>query len=411
LDIDRLLLSRMIDGGLMHKAQDEHLEAALFEGKGRQVWEFCERHYREFGSAPGRVAVESAFPEYVMPCEESFSWLLQEIRTRFVYNESAASVREAAKLLQEGKDPRGALELFKRAVRRSESMATRSRDVDWTKSARRRKEAYLEAKAAKGLTGLPFPFPSLNATTMGIQPDDFVVVAARQGIGKTWFEVVLAHYLWTQGFKPLLFTREMSVDRIMKRLDAVYAKVGYQELRAGRLDSLVEIEFFKKLDELEDKHSLTVIQGTGGVTEILAKTERYRPDVVLVDGLYLVRDDQGAHSSWEQLKNVARDFKEGICLNLMVPVVASTQFSKEATNTQGEARNIAYGDIAKETDVIIGMFQSRDQELANLMRLELLKQREGPNLDMEVVWNLDTMEFAELGGADSSVQDTEELAF
>lgn len=410
MDIERSLIAKIIrEEGALAKALDENLSVALFEGPSKKVWDWCLDHYRSFNASPGEQALSQAFPEFeISESTETVGYYISQLRKKFMYNTAMSSMKDAAKILKKGEDPTGAIEALRGAVRDIDDMTQPTADVDWTKDTLSRIAAYEQLKLAKGIDGVPTPFPTLNDVTLGMHPEELIFVVARQGVGKTWMLVLMAHYNWLFGSAPLLFSKEMSALQIARRLDAAHSSLPYQQFRTGKLESSAEIRWREDMSELRQSHALMIIgEEGGGVSHVAAKIERYRPDIVYIDGMYLMDDDRGSESNWMRITQVARDLKK-LAKRSKIPIVVSLQFNRDASNTQGDVQNIAYADIAKEADLIFGLFQSEDQRLGNRMTLKLMKQREGERCEFELEWNMEDMIFQELETQDVHLDDLED---
>ena len=98
----------------------------------------------------------------------------------------------------------------------------------------------------QGVTpGIPTGFRDLDRITGGLQPSDFVVVAARPSMGKTSLCLNIAQYVAVNEGKPVaLFSLEMSKEQLVQRLLSVEARISGQKLRTGSLD---EEDWFPRL--------------------------------------------------------------------------------------------------------------------------------------------------------------------
>jgi hypothetical protein len=131
----------------------------------------------------------------------------------------------------------------------------------------------------------------------------------------------------------------------------------------------------------------------GGVNAIKAKVERYKPHALYIDGAYLLEDDRYAKSRHERLDNIAWDLKKGIARKYGIPVIFSHQFNQEGKELEGNENTLAYGDMQKWSDGMLGMYQTDDLRLNKEMLVRLLKQREGEKFEFVTGWDLDSMSF------------------
>ncbi len=133
--------------------------------------------------------------------------------------------------------------------------------------------------------------------------------------------------------------------------------------------------------------------------------------------MYLIDDERKGNSGWERLKNVSWDLKR-LARSEGIPIIVSHQFNQQAGDDEGTASTLAYGDIQKWYDLIIGMYQTEDLRLNKEMLFKILKQREGERLEFVSEWDLDSMSFEvkdmgtdDVGVIDESEEDEEKLRF
>ena len=92
-----------------------------------------------------------------------------------------------------------------------------------------------------------------------------------------------------------------------------------------------------------------------------AKIEEYEPDIVFIDGIYLMVDDDlnSRKAQWEQLNHISRGLKI-TAENYQVPVIATTQAWKKSAKpgSKGDESvdDIAYsGGMAQNADNIVSL--------------------------------------------------------
>jgi hypothetical protein len=214
-------------------------------------------------------------------------------------------------------------------------------------------------------------------------------------VHNTWAEIVLSWFNWKSGCLPLLFSNEMAVWQIIRRLDAVHSQLPYQRFKAGQLTSEEYFRWEKTLEDLKSHPDFWIIgddEGMIGVTGIAAKIQRYHPAIVYIDGGYLVSDDRKAKEGWERFKNVCWDLKK-LALRENIPIVMTHQFSKEGKGLEGNADTLKYGDVQMWFDLIIGVYQDENMKNNKEMLMKIAKHREGVNKDWVCDWDLDYMKF------------------
>ena len=94
-----------------------------------------------------------------------------------------------------------------------------------------------EASKNQGtVTGIPTGFIDLDYKTSGLQPSDFILIAARPSMGKTAFVLNLVdHIAVKKGLPCMVFSLEMSKEQLVNRMLAMESNVDSQKLRTGTL--------------------------------------------------------------------------------------------------------------------------------------------------------------------------------
>lgn len=400
MDYEAAMIAKVVLEKKVLEAVDQGVKEELFLTH-RLEWKYVMDFFRTHGAAPPQEEVVRRFPELILSnFDAPLSYLLEELQDRRVHGILAHAMKEAAPLLNK-KEPQKALEIFRRAILTAEIETRSSKDVNVCEDPMRRLNEYQQIAECGGITGLPSPWPCLDDATLGFQPEELWMVVARGGIGKTWCEVVGSRFHWVMGYTPLLFSKEMSIGQMIKRFDAAHARISHKRLRAGQLTSEEYARYEQTLRSMKETSPFWISAddvGSGGISGIRAKVKRYKPKVVWIDGLYLIEDERGGNAGWERLKNVAGDLKS-MARQEGIPVIVSHQFNKDAGEEGGTADTLAYGDVQKWCDGILGMYQNEELRLSKEMLFKLLKHREGDRLEFVSQWDLDNMQFDPKPGA------------
>lgn len=212
----------------------------------------------------------------------------------------------------------------------------------------------------------------------------------------TFMLTLFAEYAVRNKLKVLFVTNEMSNTQIMQRFDAVYFKLPYKELRAGLLPDALEKIYFEGLEKMKKDVKMVVTQDVHGVNSVGSKIDQYKPDLVLIDGMYLLADDQNSQSRWEGISNISRNLKK-LARKKNVPIIATTQFNRASEGVKIDKvtlSNLGFSDsIGQDADAVLGLFRTKDMEMNNEMKVRMLKVREGEPKDFTLQWDLRHMRF------------------
>ena len=398
MDIEKRIIDKCAESPKLYaEAIDMAVMPEMFNGMYAEIWEFSVNYLKVHGVGPTDEAINNQFNEYVwdFPAPEPLTYYVEQLKRKHAFNLTLTGIQSAYDNLNK-REVEKAVDHLRDALRKIEDATASEADLDWGASAEQRYNDYLEIQSKGGIDGYRTPFNTLDEATQGWHDGEFILVVARQGVGKTWLTNIMAHKNYRDGLKVLYFTKEMPSNQVARRFDALEYNLPYQDLRSGKLNSFREAEWRDKVQEgLPIGQMVIVGEETGGVSQVAAKIERHRPDIIFIDGMYLMDDDQRARDNWLKISNISRDMKR-LAKRVMIPIIATVQFNRSADNAKGDASNIAYGDIAKDADVILGLFQDEDQRLDKRMTLRVLKQREGSRPEIELDWDMGNMKFAEV---------------
>jgi replicative DNA helicase len=275
-----------------------------------------------------------------------------------------------------------------------------TRDTDITTTGNERLARYLEYKDMSGhLRGIPTGFTFLDNATLGWQKENFVLFVGPPKAGKSTMLLLAAIAVHLFGLRPLVFTFEMSTDEMTERMDAIRAKVGHTRLRSGDLSKEEWRKLRRYLHQIEnmppfwfssDTMSATTLSGVG------AKIDQYKPDIVFVDGIYMMIDEVTGESNTPQsLTNLTRGFKR-MAQNKEMPIAATTQVLlwKMDRKKGITANSIGYSSsFAQDADVIIGVENTQDD---NTQKVKVVEARNVGKVESFVRWDWDEGTFVEL---------------
>ncbi len=256
-----------------------------------------------------------------------------------------------------------------------------------------------KASKTKGhVTGLSTGFADLDFKTAGLQPSDFILIAARPSMGKTAFSLsILDHVVVKKEMSAVIFSLEMSKEQLVNRLFAMEAKIDAQNIRSGNLS---DNEWEKLVTSAETiAASKLIIDDTPGisVTEMRSKCRKYKMDqdiqLVIVDYIQLMSSGGRNDNRQQEISEISRALK-GIARELNVPVIALSQLNR-AVESRTDHRPMLSdiresGAIEQDADVIMFLYRddyyNADSEKRNIAEVIIAKQRNGPTGTIELAW-------------------------
>ncbi len=423
-NIERGFISKLLETKDFRSLKDMQIKPFFFTGDNRRVFQYMSDVFKTTGEVPTSRALLHKFPNYefeyhdsggveVVGTDESLLYWCKELRTKAKHNRMADIAEEVAKLL-DGGDTEEAYSILKQGVWKIEDEIVESSSIDITKNTDDRKEAYLQRKKNKGMLGIPTGIPHLDYLLKGLIKETLTTLIANTGVGKTWFLVLLGAYAQLNGYKVCCFITEMSTDLMQDRFEAMlygmmYGDFNYSNFKSGSLDLETENQYFEFLEEDLPRLEPLIIETATGISSVVSVIEREKPDLVLVDGAYLMEDEQGAKDDWLRVTHITRDLKK-TAKNWHIPIFINTQADKNTSKKTGpELGSIMYTQsIGQDSDIVLALF--RDEIMINdrEMGIKVLKQREGVLGKVIINWNFDKMNFSSIYSEDSSGEDFSE---
>lgn len=278
-----------------------------------------------------------------------------------------------------------------------------SRDVDVTENGDDRLERYRERKNNPDtLVGIPTGFPTIDKATQGLQPGQLVVYTGLAKASKSTCAMKTAMTIQEKGYKVLYLTYEQTVEEQERRLDAYRAGFNDNLLNSGKFSPEQEQSLVDGIEMTSNLPAMLISQDCMTVSEIASKADMFEPDVIIVDGVYMMDDDRGeTRGSPAALANIVAGLKF-MAMRRNICVIAVTQSTP--ARTKGETLNsdsiMGSRAFAQYCNVAIGIerFPNTDQyrhESKKMRKIKILLSRSCPNVEIAADWLYDTAVFRE----------------
>jgi len=242
------------------------------------------------------------------------------------------------------------------------------------------------------VTGLDTGFEELNGITLGLQPSELYIIAARPSMGKSAFALNIATNVAKMKRKPYVafFSLEMGVDQLVGRMLSAESNVNSYHIRTGRLNTLAWQQLSVASTNLSKLNILFDDSGTVKVTELRQKCRKLaqedRLDLVVIDYLQLLSgsDGSGRMNRVQEVSEISRTLKE-MARELKIPVIALSQLSRSV-----ETRDIKIpimadlresGSIEQDADVVLFLYRddyyNKESQTPGEVKVIIAKNRSG----------------------------------
>lgn len=250
-----------------------------------------------------------------------------------------------------------------------------------------------------GLTGLPTGFDDLDKLTSGLQPSDFIILAARPSMGKTALALNIVQNVAIRAQKKIggeprsvaFFSLEMSKEQLVHRMLCAEAGVDSQRLRTGEVREEDWANIWNGADILS--RSKIYIDDTAGITvmDMRSRARRLKAehglDLIVVDYLQLMQGSGKRNTSGDrqqEVSEISRSLK-ALARELDVPVLALSQLSRSVEARQVKRPMLSdlreSGSLEQDADIVAFLYREDyyNPETENKhTELIIAKHRNGP---------------------------------
>jgi hypothetical protein len=403
LDIERMLIAKVVADSNLEAIVDAGITHDFFVGaKNRQLFQTIWRFKKQYGTLPTSDILKRDHPTTHLPdpADYSLNYLVDQLRGNRERGLLSDGILEATEYIQNDNHDK-AKEVLQQMLRRVEMDVPNSTVTDLTlRTLEERRAAYEELRKRDGrLLGIPSGFAAIDQVTQGFQPKQLITFVGLPKAGKSTLMLLAAMAAHEVAFRPFFIGFEMSNEEQEERHGAILSKVSHHRLRTGTLNATE----YKRLERswrvmlnmpsfflCNDTQSATTLSG------LQVHVERFKPDILFVDGVYMMRDEEGEPpGSPQALTNITRGFKR-MAQTLDIPIVISTQALTWKTDKRRgiTGNSIGYSSsFFQDSDLLMAVEQT---ELPDVNKVKIVGARNAQQMEKYIRWDWDTGVFEEL---------------
>ena len=217
----------------------------------------------------------------------------------------------------------------------------------------------------------------------------------------TYFEVLIGAYAAISGYRVLQCMTEMSERQMRDRYEMILfgmtvGAINNNDFRSGKLSPDMKKKYFDFLDGIMPDIEIPMITAISPM-QIEANIDKYSPDLVLIDGVYLMQDDEKAESDWLRIAHITRALKL-IAKRKKVALMINSQADKNTSKKTGpELGDISFSQaIGMDSDNVLTAYRTPIMYTDKEMCVKILKGREGGMGKAMLSWDFSNMQFKEI---------------
>ena len=252
-------------------------------------------------------------------------------------------------------------------------------------------------------SGIPTGFENLDNIIYGLQPGNFIILAARPSKGKTSFALNIATNVAMLGFPVLFISMEMQIRELVNRMLASLSGVPLDLIIKGLLgkDEMLKLynsyESLKELDIKFDTSSRTLYDVRAKIRKFVNENYRKYRDknklgLVIIDYIQLMTSGSRSERRELDVAEVSRGLKN-IASDLNIPVFALSQLNREVEKRERVEPRLSdlreSGALEQDADLIMFIYdpdelkKKKDEDTQKQYRdfqrliVKVAKQRNG----------------------------------
>lgn len=305
---------------------DENFDQALAE------FRYITKFQEQYNEVPDKETFSAKFPNFqYFEVSQGLTSIIDDIREKTLFKRAVEVFNKSAELFTEDAN-KGAQFLINSVEKLQPNYSFTCTDIIHDTS---RYEEWKDRLSNADNYFIPSGFPELDEYTFGWKrKEEFVLIIARTGSGKSFVAVKSAEHALSLGYNVGFFSPEISASTLGYRFDSARAKFSNTALLQGALVNGYDdyIKDLQKLDthfyvaELKDFHNSVT------VPKLKYFCKNKNIDILFIDGFDYLEDTraQKFHSREDRMGHIAQDLVT-MSIELNIPVIGVIQANRKGS--------------------------------------------------------------------------------
>lgn len=366
----------------------------LFTSHG-DIWAAIKSYHDKYGVLPSFEVIQERFPDLEdFETTGKTQYYVDTLRQEYIERRVENILTFAGRALSEGASANQVKEKLQESLNKLDRFQSTARDLNImdTDEAKRHYDAVrAKAEAMGGTPGVPTGLDFIDASMpLGMQPGDVVSLIGYPARGKSALGTLFSAKAIARGYKPLIFTREMSAEAVRDRIYTVMGSGLFSntDLMLGNVNPDDFREFASK-----NAGTGWIVDGNGSgdmtPNFMRGKIDQHRPDFVVMDYLQLFSDNRLTDDMTGRMRNLSLEVKD-LANQTGIPIVvissATPPDGGKVDSPPNVERSAWSRQLAYDSTVCIAVHRHDD---TNLYQVECAKNRYGPLFSGFLDWDMD----------------------
>ena len=177
---------------------------------------------------------------------------------------------------------------------------------------------------------IPFNLGHLDTFAGGMTRKEITVLGGRPGHGKTTLVINIIRGLIEQGYRVMLFNREMSNTEMLKKMVVMESSsLKYGDIRRNDLSENNKVEFESVSEKIKGTYGEFIMyDNVRGLDDCLREIAKHKPDVVIDDYIQLIQVDGVKEGRRFEIERIMQEYK-WICKQENCSSILVSQLNRE----------------------------------------------------------------------------------
>ena len=409
MDFEKGLISSIVRDGFEYFLEQE-VNGKIFSSDCRRVIDYLGRYWRKFGKTPSfEVLAHHSGYDFSNEANAPIGHWLDHLKKKYQHSLILKASKEIYDDVTINGNPDNSIELIGKLNAEINSLENES-SIICNMTDKDRYDRAMQ-KIWGGLNLVPTLWPQMDEKIGGgFRAGDLAVIAARPAVGKTMILLLMCIAAWKAGKRVLLASTEMTEEALRFRfifLAGMYDSLG--KLRRGMISNQThewiktQMESCEKTGEAE---RFKVLSSNGSLNTQLetieAKIAIFKPDLLAIDGAYLLRSN--AIKEQDRFRRIAEiyDRLKAVSKKNELATVTTTQLNrgnqKGGKASKVDLERLAFADnVGMVADYVFFATQSDELKTQKKIAIEPGKLREGHDYeDLILNWDFEGQNFTEV---------------
>jgi replicative DNA helicase len=397
MDVQYGALARAVLDEDMVVLVKERITADFFpDAKYERIFRYLLTHWNKYGTPPDLDVAKRGFPSQKWEDPgQTIGYFIEELRRRRKMVLLLDTLNDAVGVIQDPDDPDATdtvIGMLQGALHNVRWETSSIKDENVTQQASAMERLLTQRMENPGhLRGLSTGFNGIDLVTGGLQKEQLVTIVGTPKTGKSSALLYMALAVHRQAAVPLFVSFEMSFQEQMDRLASLLSGISLTRIMNGQLTPGEKKKVVKAIKDAESMKPFIIstdILAATTVSGIQMKIHEYQPDVVFIDGTYLMDAETPTFEKGSNfaLTEITRGLKR-LAQTQNLPIVNTTQALLSRAKKGLSLHSIGYtSSFAQDSDLVLGTERPDDEKVA---RFHVIASRSGPRGETWIAWDWD----------------------